>query len=85
MLVEDHADRVLSEMLVGNRILGASLAAFLFRDRSIALKNGSPGGLIDALRQFFQIRDEDEDGEYIFAKLFEDDRQNFSENDFEKA
>ncbi len=45
VLVDDHADTVLSEMLTGNRILGASLAAFLFRDRQIALKDGSPNGL----------------------------------------
>lgn len=85
LLVQDHADKVLSEMLAGNRILGASLAAFLFRDRQLVLENGSPDGLIGALREFFRIREEDEDGEYIFDTLFEDDRESFSESDFEKA
>ncbi len=84
-LVENHADMVLSEMLAGNRILGASLAVFLFRDRPIALKMGSPERLIIALRDFFQIREKDEGGEYIFRTLFEDDSENFSENDFEKV
>jgi hypothetical protein len=85
LLVQDHADKVLSEMLAGNRILGASLAAFLFRDRQLTLKNGSPDGLIAALREFFRIREEDKDGDYIFGTLFEDDTQNFSESDFEKV
>lgn len=85
LLVQDHADKVLSEMLAGNRILSASLAAFLFRDRQLTLENGSPAGLINALREFFRIREEDEDGDYIFDTLFEDDTENFSESDFEKA
>lgn len=84
LLVEDHADKVLSEMLAGNRILGASLAAFLFRDRQIALNDGSPDGLIAALREFFRIREEDQDGNYIFETLFEDDSKNFFESDFER-
>lgn len=85
LLVEDHADKVLSEMLAGNRILGASLAAFLFRDRQISLNDGSPDGLIAALRGFFRIGETDQDGNYIFETLFEDDSENFSESDFEKA
>lgn len=84
-LVEDHADKVLSEMLAGNRILSASLAVFLFRDRKIFLENGSPNGLVMALRDFFQIRSDNKDGDYIFETLFEDDTSNFSPDDFEKA
>lgn len=85
LLVENHADKVLSEMLAGNRILGASLAAFLFRDRQLTLGNGLPDGLIDALREFFHITEEDEGGDYIFDTLFEDDTDNFSESDFKKV
>lgn len=84
-LVQDHADKVLSEMLAGNRLLGASLAAFLFRDREILLENGSPNGLIAALRDFFQIRSDNKDGDYIFETVFEDDTSNFSPDDFERA
>lgn len=84
-LVPDHADKVLSEMLVGNRLLGASLAVFLFRDHKIALNSGAPSGLVSALREFLGIRENDKDGNYIFEKLFEDDSSSFSTNDFEKV
>ena len=81
-LVEDHAEKVLSEMLAGNRILGASLGVFLFRDRFITMIDKPPNGLIAALREFFRIRSDDEKGDYIFETLFEDDSSNFSESDF---
>lgn len=84
-LVSDHANRVLSDMLAGNRILGASLAVFLFRDRKIALGENLDDSLIIALRDFFRIEDDDQDGEHIFNILFEDDSSNFSKSDFEKV
>ena len=84
-LVEDHAERVLADMLAGNRILGASLGAFLFRDRFITMIDGPPNGLITAVRDFFRIKSDDEKGDHIFETLFEDDSSNFSTTDFRRT
>ena len=74
-------------MLSGNKILSASLAVFLFRDRAISLDGGSgrplAGGLIPALREFLSIRSGDDAGDYVYTKLFEDDSSSFQNDEFE--
>lgn len=83
-LVEDHADKVLSEMLTGHRLLAVSLAIFLFRDRVISLPTNEISGLVLVLRDFFRIRTNDPDGDHIFETLFEDDSANCSDSDLEE-
>ena len=83
-LAEDHADRVLSEMLAGKRILAASLAVFLLRDYALALPTGQIKHLVPTLREFLSIRSEDQDGDYLFDLLFEDDTANYTDSDLEQ-
>ena len=72
-LVDDHADRVLSSMLAGNKIPAISLAAFLFRDRALALPSRDSEHLVDALRTFLGIEHE----ETTYATLFCDDTADY--------
>ena len=85
-LVDDHADKVLSEMLSGNKILSASIAIFLFRDRSVILDKISTDrlsiGLIPALREFLKIRSIDKNGDHIYNTLFDDDTAMYEDSDF---
>ena len=83
-LVEDHANKVLSEMLAGNKILATSLAIFLFRDRTLALPNGSIADLAPALREFFDLGPKTSDGDTTYETLFEDDAKEYSDNDLEQ-
>lgn len=84
-LVENHWAHVLSAMLSGNKILAASLAIFLFRDRQLVLPSPPDEHIVPALREFLAIRDSDPDGYEIYNVLFEDDSSNFSSSDFEIA
>ena len=83
-LVDNHAEIVLSEMLAGNKIPAVSLAIFLFRERSLELPNGEIQDLIAALRSFFRIRQQDNDGDEIFDLLFMDDGSDFSKSDLKQ-
>lgn len=83
-LVEDHANKVLSEMLVGNKILAVSLSMFLFRDRLLSLPSGKIQELIFALRAFLGINSDGHEGDLIYETLFEDDSSDYSDHDLEK-
>ena len=84
-LVEDHANKVLSEMLAGHRLLAVSLAIFLFRDHVISLPANEIEGLVLVLRDFLRIRPNDTEGDYIFETLFENDSASFSNSDLEEV
>ena len=83
-LVADHANKVLSEMLAGNRLLAVSLAFFLFRDRTLALPQKKVESIIPALREFFFVRPHDPEGDQIYETLFENDSASYSDSDLAK-
>ena len=80
-LVANHVQQVLSRMLVGQRIPCVSLAAFLFRDRSLHLPDGRILNLVLALRDFLSISSALEGGDEIFNGLFVDDSDEYSDED----
>ena len=79
VLVNDHANRVLTEMLVGYKVPAISLAVFLFRDRCLCLSDVTVVGLRDALKEFFFISSEVSGGEEIFNTLFRDDGSDYQD------
>lgn len=81
VLVGDHADRVLAEMLLGHTIPATSLAVFLFRDRCLCLPEPEIDGLLMALRNFLHIGPDVPGGEEIFSTLFDDDEVGYDDTD----
>ena len=80
-LVPNHAQQVLSQMLVGEKIPCTSLAAFLFRDRSLYLPARRISDVVGALRDFLALSSTQEGGDEIFNALFVDDSDKYSDED----
>lgn len=80
-LVDDHASEVLFHMLSGHKLLATSLAVFLFRDRTFTLSSSDISGVAEAMRAFFGIEDSSSAGGGVFAQLFEDDVEHYTNQD----
>lgn len=79
----DHAEAVLSQMLVGIKIPAVALSAFFFRDRAFEIDPDQPEQMADILRKWLRIEPGTEAGDLIFDTIFLNDAAEYNAADFQ--